>query len=75
VRAATKTPPKPSPLHRLTTQGWKQCDSYPQRSEADFVGYHHYLSLVCRDITNYRRHMAFLRSIGESKSCWEPGTS
>lgn len=51
-------------FNRMHSQ-WVQVSSYQQKNSIDFIGYHHYLNLIIKDIDNYVKHSEFLKSIGE----------
>ena len=52
-------------LYRMSINGnWNSEESYATKSREMFVGYHHYLDTIIRDIKNYIKHQEFLRSLG-----------
>ena len=56
-------------LYRMDIYGnWRLSEQYQSKQLQNFVGYHHYLDKIAKDIANYAEQREYLRELGESKS-------
>ena len=52
-------------IYKLTQQGWISQTEFLGRDEIDLIGYSSYLSKIREDIANHKKHLLFLKTIGE----------